>query len=565
EVVVEILAELDPATLTRCTAVSKGWKEVVEDELVWRRVALRILPLPADIDADELATLPAVQRWSASNHFRDVQSFRQLCVRWQQIVHGWRGKLEANEQQNPGLLNPDAGGSSAAEATRPRPTQVRRLQATHNLLQIIQPEGERDIWRIKLDPEEGVMICTSRSGGLYIVDINTNRVIWKLGIELIGPYQHLEGERGILVVGSNRLGTFVWAHKRLIPQGGGGELYQLLSGLSGPQRARASRFKWPVFCSIGSLGNVQFWDLTDPARPQALTSLDASSRHGFHREISYIDFDDQHLFLVGQFIDQVTVYDRTTGRVKWSMAAYLRQPDVSSLIRNFEIDVSDLDLPARTSFRDTFAMFEARLKAKPLSTHITEAIANLGMAAAHDSRLEWVAIYPDDTTGALFILGRRMLVIVPNFTHLTEASCRTPIATIEYRTDLWPETGANRGAYFDTLSQIPLNVLDGRAFIAEASPAHNILLDLVPDWEAMLEPGSAPLTLPADPAASLLLRVFVGLNPHFGCSCVHMDAANIFAVVPTMAPTYNDDADEDEDEREAYFETLHLRIGHLGW
>jgi len=191
------------------------------------------------------------------------------------------------------------------------------------------------------------------------------------------------------------------------------------------------------------------------------------------------------------------------------------------------------------------------------------------MAAAHDSRLEWVAIYPDDTTGALFILGRRMLVIVPNFTHLTEASCRTPIATIEYRTDLWPETGANRGAYFDTLSQIPLNVLDGRAFIAEK---HNILLDLVPDREAMLEPGSAPFSLPADPAASLPLRVFVGLNPHFnlsdahqmtGCSCVQMDAANIFAVVPTMAPTYNDDADEDEDEREAYFETLHLRIGQI--
>ncbi|KAE8210373.1 hypothetical protein CF327_g5739 [Tilletia walkeri] len=568
ELAIEIFAFLDPGSLTRCTAVSKAWRNAIANDLIWRRVATEQLCLcPDETEVQDLAALPSLKRWSASGHLAGLANFRQLCVRWQQVLVGWRGRRGLIEDQQ-GLDQSEPEPPEGTAAIRhPSLTGVSKIQATSDTIGVMAPEGQLDIWRIKLDPEDRTLIATTRTGGLHVVDIETNQIVWQLGSHQIGSYKHLEGERGVLVM--NRRGPDgeecfeVWVHRRLIPDEGNGELYQSRSIILTSQGVRASRFKWPIFCGMGELGTAFFWDLTDPDQPRQLNSIDASARHSHAREINYVDFDDQHLFLVGQYLDQVTIYDRTTGQVKWSMAAYLRQADAASLVRSYKMDFDDLIAQPTDPRLSTFDFFERKLLPKEIDPQLKEKIERGGAVAVGDGRFEWVAIHPDEATGALFILGRLMLVIVPNFASLSESSCRVPIMAIEYRT--WGFHQSTFPMFSDVVHQLPLTVADGRALFVEAN---NILVDLAPQRQVPLTPGSAPFLLPVDPDVLPPLRVFASHNPFFdladrigihGCSCAQMDAANIFTVFQTEAPDYEDTEDE-ADMREAICEVLHWHV-----
>ncbi|CAD6926924.1 unnamed protein product [Tilletia laevis] len=522
ELVIEVFAFLDPASLTRCTAICKGWRQLIANDLIWRKVATEQLCLcPATVQVEDLATLPSLMRWSASDHLANLTSFRQLQSR-------------------------NSFGSS-----------------------LLVPEGQLNAWSIKLDPEEGTLIATTMKGGLYVLDVKTNQVLWQLGGGQVDAFEHLEGERGILVISDTRedgedFEVFgVWAHRRLIPDGGNGDLYRRRSTLRISQRSHASRFRWPVFCAMGESGTAFFWDLSNPEQPRQLMSIDVSSRHGF-QEVNYIDL---MISIFGTSLGAVMLFGRATGQAKWSMAAHLRQADARSLIRFYKLDLQDV-------FEDTehqsppFELCEQQLLAeRHINDELDAAIIQLRDITAdevenhdrNDGRMEWVAIHPDEATGALLVLGQNMLAIIPDFASLSESNCRTPIMMVQYTE--WK----NRDPISISGMQFALTVADGRAFIVEEYP---IVFDLAPQRIAPLTPGSVPFRLPENFEDPPPLRVFAGQNPFFGladqdgsvgCSCAQMDAANIFAVLPTEAPDYQDVVDE-TDAREALWEVLHWRI-----
>ncbi|KAE8226750.1 hypothetical protein CF319_g696 [Tilletia indica] len=245
----------------------------------------------------------------------------------------------------------------------PSKVGVNKMQATSNSTRLSTPEGQVDVWRIKTDPETSTLIATARQGGLFVVDINTSQAIWQLGKQEVPEFMHLEAEQGVLILFKPVEGdehfkdVQIWVHRRLLPDEGDGALYQRSSNLHMSQTVVASRFKWPVFCGMGDLGTAFFWDLTNPHQPRQLHSFDASSRHSDVREINDVDFDDQHLFLVGSSPDQVTVYDRATVGVKWSMAAYLRQANAACLIRSYKVKMADLredEIAGRLAITDFF-------------------------------------------------------------------------------------------------------------------------------------------------------------------------------------------------------------------
>ncbi|KAE8184315.1 hypothetical protein CF328_g7898, partial [Tilletia controversa] len=395
--------------------------------------------------------------------------------------------------------------------------------------------------------------------------IKTSQVLWQLGIEQVGAYEHLEGERGILVISNTRQGGEgfnVWVHRRLVPDGGNGELYQCRSTLRPSQRSHASRLKWPVFCAMGFSGTAFFWDLSNPEQPRQLMSIDVSTRYGSW-EVKYIDFDDQHLFLVGREFGAVTVYNRATGQVKWSLDAYLRQTDAHSLVRFYKLDIYDFRRGRIGAAEHRSSPFELReqqlLAERHLNDELELVIDQLSdITADRDDRLGWIAIHPDEATGALLVLGQTMLAIIPDFASLSESNCRTPIMMIEYT-----DGGHRVPPYAHAMMQFSLAVADGRAFMVGGYP---IVLDLVPQRKAPLTPGSAPFQLPEDTKDSPPLRVFASYDPFLGladyvsfagCSCAQMDAANIFAVLE--APVYPD-AEDEADFQEAWFEVLHWRI-----
>ncbi|CAD6946754.1 unnamed protein product [Tilletia controversa] len=531
ELVIEVFAFLDPASLTRCTAVSK---ELPPNSSVSVRLPSRYKTLPLFL-ASELGVQAITWR---------ILRVFDSCA------------YDGNKSYSAG----------AEDSVLLWTTTTTTIPTTMTLNTTVTT-----IWKSwSLFPEEGTLIATTRKGGLYVLDIKTSQVLWQLGIEQVGAYEHLEGERGILVISNTRQGGEgfnVWVHRRLVPDGGNGELYQCRSTLRPSQRSHASRFKWPIFCAMGESSTASFWDLSNPEQPRQLMPIDVSSRYGF-QEVKYIDFDDQHLFMVGRAFGAVTVYNRATGQVKWSLGAHLRQTDAHSLVRFYKLDIYDLRggrIGAAEHRSSPFELREQQLLAeRHMNDELYEAICQLSdddddNVDPDDSRLEWVAIHPDEATGALLVQSQTMLAIIPNFASLSESSCRAPIAMVQY-TD-----GDHRFRLSTSRMQLSLTVADGRAFIVEDYP---IVLDLVPQRKAPLTPGSAPFRLPENLEDPPPFRVFASQNPFFklgdqagirGFSCAQMDAANIFAVVPTEAPVYPDAEDED-DTREALCEILHWRI-----
>ncbi|KAE8187673.1 hypothetical protein CF328_g6840 [Tilletia controversa] len=542
ELVIEVFAFLDPASLTRCTAICKGWRQLIANDLIWRKVATEQLCLcPATVQVEDLATLPSLMR-SYSAGAEDA------VLPWTTTTTTMKTTIDR------GIF---------LKSTRSR--QSRNSFGSSLLV----PEGQLNAWSIKLDPEEGTLIATTMKGGLYVLDVKTNQVLWQLGGGQVDAFEHLEGERGILVISDTRedgedFEVFgVWAHRRLIPDGGNGDLYRRRSTLRISQRSHASRFRWPVFCAMGESGTAFFWDLSNPEQPRQLMSIDVSSRHGF-QEVNYIDL---MISIFGTSLGAVMLFDRATGQAKWSMAAHLRQADARSLIRFYKLDLQDV-------FEDTehqsppFELCEQQLLAeRHINDELDAAIIQLRDITAdevenhdrNDGRMEWVAIHPDEATGALLVLGQNMLAIIPDFASLSESNCRTPIMMVQYTE--WK----NRDPISISGMQFALTVADGRAFIVEEYP---IVFDLAPQRIAPLTPGSVPFRLPENFEDPPPLRVFAGQNPFFGladqdgsvgCSCAQMDAANIFAVLPTEAPDYQDVVDE-TDAREALWEVLHWRI-----
>ncbi|KAE8234538.1 hypothetical protein CF326_g424 [Tilletia indica] len=554
ELVIEIFSQLDPASLTRCTAVSRAWRNTIANDLIWKRVATKQLRLcPDGVQAHELATLPSLRRWSASDHFANLTSFRQLCVRWQHVLNGWRGRRD-NEPEKEKL-----GIQDLFQFQHPSEAGVDRIKATREIIWLSDLDEQIDAWRIKTDPEFGTLLVTLQKGGLLGIEIDTYQLIWQLGRQEVQEFTSFEAEKGILII----LRLFedgapkVWAHRRLFPDGGDGELYQHKSSLHMSEAVVASKFKWPVFCGMGGLGTAFFWDLTNPEQPRQLESIDTHIG-----DVIDVDFDDQHLFLVGSSFDQVTVYDRATGRVKWSMAAYLRQANAASLIRSYRVNMSDLREDEDAAELASTDFFECKLSQKAIEPSILKVIERFSEDAvgkgtageddADEDRFHWEAVHIEEGTESLLMLAKHILMIVPNFASLNEAHCGAPIMTVEYI------TRANMSG------RPALTGADGRVFFLDEDP---ILLDLAPHRQVPLTATSMPFRLADDPASPPPMRIFASHDPlryHYshmcGCSGAQMDAANIFAEVPVEIWLNYGDEEEPVEIRETTHRVCHWRI-----
>ncbi|CAD6952235.1 unnamed protein product [Tilletia caries] len=547
ELVIEVFAFLDPASLTRCTAVSKGWRNLISNDLLWRRVATEQLGLcPATVRHKTLPLFLASELGVQAITWRILRAFDSFA---------YDGNKSYSAGAEDSVLLWTTTTTTMKTTMTPNTTVTTIWKSWSLSLEIPSDRcsyGPAGCVAHQSRPGRGTLIATSRKGGLYVLDIKTSQVLWQLGIEQVGAYEHLEGERGILVISNTRQGGEgfnVWVHRRLVPDGGNGDLYQCRSTLRPSQRSYASRFKWPVFCTMGEDCTASFWNLSDPGQPRQLMSIDIWNRYGSW-EVKYIDFDDQHLFLVGREFGAVTVYNRATGQVKWSLDAHLQQTDARSLIHFYKLDLPDY--PEDADQRSLpFELREQQLLAKQLNDQLGEAISGRSDGIA---RKEWVAIHTDEGTGALLVLGHTMLAIIPDFASLSESNCRAPIMMISHHIAC--------GRSLPSESELHLSVADGRVFFAKSCP---ILLDLAPHREEPLTPGSAPFRLPEDFEDPPPLRIFAGQgrflelvdrDGYHGCSCTQMDAANIFAVLPNTEARVHPDAEDEGDTREV----LHWRI-----
>ncbi|CCM03953.1 uncharacterized protein FIBRA_06106 [Fibroporia radiculosa] len=59
--------------------------------------------------------------------------------------------------------------------------------------------AHRDVHRIKVDEILGLLITTHTKGGIRVTDVKTGKLLWRLSLNYVRPYAHLEYERGFMI------------------------------------------------------------------------------------------------------------------------------------------------------------------------------------------------------------------------------------------------------------------------------------------------------------------------------------------------------------------------------
>lgn len=350
EVMLHTFSMLDIPTLAQSQRVSKKWLALTSDEKVWRKVAASHCLLPcdtlsiddvvknispsqsrhlrnshltldthpsgrfpedeeADVDIYSRAFLTSpLARLCSNGYFDGLTCFQDLCKRFWCLERTWQPHSPSNPHLDPEVRSIDAAPPI--------------VWSQWNEMDDAIEEVGRDVWRIKVCPADNVLISTGQRGGVRVVDIETGRILWRLDNRLTRRFPHVEYDRGYMVLDRIGHGNFeVWSALSLDGQERRGA-FELYATLNSPRPIRALRFQYPYLGVASQDGHVLFWDVPQKKLVQTI-SLEGTPH--VQANVNYIDFDDDWVFLVGVGAMCFSVLSRSTERVVFSLAEYLKK------------------------------------------------------------------------------------------------------------------------------------------------------------------------------------------------------------------------------------------------
>lgn len=303
EVLLIILSLLDPPSLARSRQVCRRWQHLARDEKVWQEIAIQraytthgdalrgslktigdahtpssafnlLEPLPSSTQdlirsryRDDVHQDAKIDDRNAlrdiSGYFANVSSYEELCKRKWCLDRAW--------QSSQGMKETIAMADSGEQFTVPqclRPIK-RSIDAAppyvgpgwdHNDDAV--EEVGRDVWRIKLDPRQGVLISTGQRGGIRVVDIQTGEVLWRLDRRMTRHFVHIEFDRGYLLF--DRIGSEmeVWKQEDLCnTRTSTRGAFVHYASLFSPRPTRALRFQYPHLALATRDSHVLIWDV----------------------------------------------------------------------------------------------------------------------------------------------------------------------------------------------------------------------------------------------------------------------------------------------------------------
>lgn len=242
------------------------------------------------------------------------------------------------------------------------------------------------------------------------VDIHTGRVLWRSDPTDARPYPHLEFDNGWLVFDRDAPGHFeIWRSARLVPdahEAHRGEFVRYTI-LDVPEMVRAYRLQFPTLALyVHASRSVTIFDTYAEldVRTKSLVRRVplGHTLHG-HRNIHYIEFDDDYLFLVGYGANRASAVRRDTGAVVWTLAEHIQRHGAPHCFRS---------VPRATGERHALLLREQERVPAP------RWLAQLAHRAAGDPAqlcYAWHAVHFDRDSHTLVLLGESGLLLVPDY------------------------------------------------------------------------------------------------------------------------------------------------------
>ncbi|OAX35083.1 hypothetical protein K503DRAFT_773852 [Rhizopogon vinicolor AM-OR11-026] len=295
EIAIHVASYLPLQSLHQASLVSREWHSLIADneQTLYRNAAiLHRFVLHADLEAE-----------SSSQTSDKKRDWKQLCRRRLEIEKGWRGKA---------------------------PSTAKELTATGKF-----------VLRIKVDENEGFVITTHHTEGLYVTDINTDRVLWAETTHIPG-YVHCEYDRGYIVFNRHDNSIEVWrlAHgfhysdipdnsrpngsmitasheaARRYPSSTGRGHFRPWALIQMPERTSNFRLSYPTLI-IANENNAYVWDVPTSRHVETISNIQGKDQHGNLGHLNYVDVNDKYAFFCGSL--QLRIFARDGGGLVYKL------------------------------------------------------------------------------------------------------------------------------------------------------------------------------------------------------------------------------------------------------
>lgn len=530
EVLQRIGAHLDAPSAVRAGAVCRAWHAAMHAPALWRTFLVRAGYMPPGASCREAVSAqaactsyaPAADRLAHISTYEGL--FRECWCR------------DARWGRHTPRAPPDA-----RVHLRPQ-------------LRYYRPRGaDEHVWRIKADAAERTIITTGVHGGVRVIDSADGHILWEIPPADTRECPHLEYSDGWLVFDQPGPAAFdVWRSERhtgaRAPRRG---VYVHHGAISTPRPVMAYRLKCPTLACATLDGYVQLFDV---AARRLRTEFRLSGGLNERGNVTYIDFDAQHVFITGRGCDAVSIYTHA-GELVWTLFDHIdRHPPPACY-------APDNGPPTARN------VFQQR--------HLVRVASMPRWYAAHRSTLrtalgvyEWFAVHPDEATDTLVLFGQGGLVLLRHYSAFLAGAAAPDLVSYALPVLRPLSARARDGLPFGWQSFLldymtgQLSVADGRAV---AVYGITTLLDLRTPAPLVRDYTRADARADADAAAghapftayewadmfTLFDPVSEACDPLLRCSCVQMDAASVYAVARQVLDKEDDDAARDADYQAA--------------
>jgi hypothetical protein len=235
EIVLRIIEHATLSSVAKLTQLTRAWHAFIEEthqDAIYSSHSKTQRP-PQTTTRDFSFVNASLE---FTKYHSNIQSWKDLCRRQTLLNKGWN-------RQRP--------------ITRESTIQV----------------GNDPIWRFRPDFKRRIFLSTSQMGGMNVTDMDSGSLLWRLDVDTVRPFAHLEYEDGTAVWDREGNAVEVWKTDIEGADLAKGE-FKRVGVLNHDRQTRGFQLTDNTLCVVSSEQKGYIYDLSGPGEPKLLREID---------------------------------------------------------------------------------------------------------------------------------------------------------------------------------------------------------------------------------------------------------------------------------------------------